>query len=86
MLLRFSLSAAGALLVASGAAAQSGEMALPIATPIKDAGTYHLGTNTWTRGSVAAAGASEEERTVAQVGLNAGGSPKARISQLNDVT
>ena len=47
MLLRFSLSAAGALMLASGATAQNLDQALPTFN-VKDAGTYHLATDTWT--------------------------------------
>jgi len=49
MLLRFSLTAAGALLLAASASAQSTAQILPVPN-VKDAGTYHLATGTWTRG------------------------------------
>ena len=49
MLLRFSLSAAGALLLAAGANAQSTAKILPV-PGVKNAGTYHVATGTWTRG------------------------------------
>jgi hypothetical protein len=59
MLLRFTLGAAGAMVLASTATAQnvSGNLQ-PITSPVKDAGVYHMSTGTWTRGttSVALAG------------------------------
>ncbi len=59
MLLRFTLGAAGAMVLASTATAQnvSGNLQ-PITSPVKDAGTYHMSTGTWTRAksSVALAG------------------------------
>lgn len=52
MLLRTSLSAAGALLLASGAYAQTNLAVQPQAAPTaKDAGVYHMATGTWTRAS-----------------------------------
>lgn len=59
MLLRFTLGAAGALVLASTATAQnvSGNLQ-PITSPVKDAGVYHMSTGSWTRAksSVALAG------------------------------
>lgn len=50
MLLRSSLSAAGALLLATGALAQQDASAKIFPAPaVKDAGIYHLATGTWTR-------------------------------------
>lgn len=50
MLLRTSLSAAGALLLATGASAQTdGSATIHAATTAKNAGTYHVATGTWTR-------------------------------------
>ncbi len=50
MLLRFTLSAAGAMVLAGSAFAQTATQAQPITSPVKDAGTFHLATGTWTRG------------------------------------
>ena len=50
MLLRFTLSAAGAMVLAGSAFAQNATQAQPITSPVKDAGTFHLATGTWTRG------------------------------------
>ena len=55
MLLRFSLSAAGAMLLASMGTAQTTSQQYLPAMGVKDAGTYHLATGTWTRGPVGAA-------------------------------
>ena len=61
MLLRFTLSAAGALVLASTATAQvQTAQASPITTTVKDAGVYHLATGTWTRGVNASALAGPE--------------------------
>ena len=50
MLLRTSLSAFGAILLASGAFAQQDAIGkIQTATAVKDAGTYHMATGTWTR-------------------------------------
>ena len=55
MLLRFSLSAAGALLLASLGSAQTvNNQALPT-MGVKDAGVYHMATGEWTRGPLGAA-------------------------------
>lgn len=58
MLLRFTLGAAGAMVLAGTAAAQQADQPLPITSQVKDAGIYHVSTGTWTRGvtSVALAG------------------------------
>jgi len=50
MLLRTSLSAAAALLLALGASAQDKARLLPV-PGVKHAGTYHVATGTWTRGA-----------------------------------
>lgn len=61
MLLRFTLSAAGALVLASTATAQLHTTnASPITSTVKDAGVYHLATGTWTRGVNASALAGPE--------------------------
>lgn len=53
MLLRFSLGAAGALLLVAGANAQNNAQTLPV-PGVKHAGTYHVATGTWTRGKPSA--------------------------------
>lgn len=60
MLLRFTLSAAGAVVLAGSAFAQTATQAKPITSAVKDAGTYHLATGTWTRGIGAVALAGPE--------------------------
>lgn len=60
MLLRFTLSAAGAMVLAGSAFAQNATQAQPITSAVKDAGTYHLATGTWTRGVGATALAGPE--------------------------
>jgi hypothetical protein len=60
MLLRFTLSAAGAMVLAGTAAAQQGLQPKPITAPVKDAGVYHVATGTWTRGVSAVALAGPE--------------------------
>ena len=50
MRLRFTLSAAGALLLANTSSAQFQGHASPITSQVRDAGTYHLATGTWSRG------------------------------------
>jgi hypothetical protein len=61
MLLRFTLSAAGAMVLASTATAQlQTAKASPINTQVKDAGVYHVASGTWTRGLSAAALAGPE--------------------------
>ena len=56
MLLRFTLSAAGAMVLASTATAQlqNGTVS-PITSQVKDAGVYHMATGTWTRNTTASA-------------------------------
>lgn len=52
---RHSLAFIVAALLASAASAQrSGRQPQPITTPVRDAGTYHLSTGTWTRASSSA--------------------------------
>jgi len=60
MLLRFTLSAAGAVMLASTAAAQQpGNLqAKPITSPVRDAGTFNMATGQWTRTGNAAFDAS----------------------------
>ncbi len=60
MLLRFTLSAAGAMVLAGAATAQQGLQPKPITAPVKDAGVYHVATGTWTRGISAVALAGPE--------------------------
>jgi len=60
MLLRFTLSAAGAMVLAGSAFAQQGLQPKPITAPVKDAGVYHVATGTWTRGVSAVALAGPE--------------------------
>jgi hypothetical protein len=50
MLLRFSLSAVGALLLVAAAQAQNTARLLPV-PGVKDAGTLNIATGTWTRGA-----------------------------------
>ena len=50
MILRFTSSAIGAVLLTSIATAQRQMPVSPITSPVKDAGTYHLATGTWSRG------------------------------------
>lgn len=75
MLLRFTLSAAGAMVLASTAAAQvqTGTMQ-PITSPVKDAGTYHMATGTWTRdtGATALVGPSQLYDNTCTVGYYTG--------------
>lgn len=60
MLLRFTLSAAGAMVLAGSASAQTAMQAQPITSPVKDAGVYHVATGTWTRGATSVALAGPE--------------------------
>lgn len=60
MLLRFTLSAAGAMVLAGSAFAQQGLQPKPVTAPVKDAGVYHVATGTWTRGVSAVALAGPE--------------------------
>ncbi|MFT7668433.1 MAG: hypothetical protein ACI8X5_001125, partial [Planctomycetota bacterium] len=55
MLLRFTLGAAGALVLASAASAQQTANASPITTKVQNAGTYHLATGTWTNNTTSTA-------------------------------
>jgi len=61
MLLRFTMGAAGALVLAGTAAAQLPTLqAQPVTSQVKDGGVYHLATGTWTRGVNASALAGPE--------------------------
>jgi hypothetical protein len=61
MLLRFTLGAAGALVLAGTAAAQLPSLqAQPVTSQVKDGGIYHMSTGTWTRGLSASALAGPE--------------------------
>jgi hypothetical protein len=83
MLLRFTLGAAGAMVLASTATAQnvSGNLQ-PITSPVKDAGTYHMATGTWTRAksSVALAGPETIYDNTCTVGYFTGMDPSEIVA------